>query len=527
METAFEDNEIILVIDFGGQYCHLISRRIRDLGVYADILPYDISVEKIENFKGNLKGIILSGGPSSVYEDNAPKLDDNLFRYILNKKIPLLGLCYGHQLIAQLVGGTVLPESHKEFGKTDCEMNIESDIFRGLNQHEIVWMSHGDQVKSLPDGYEVVASTSNCPIAGYGNPVLKIYGLQFHPEVQHTMSGSKILSNFIFRICECHGNWKMDDWIPTTLEDIISQLGEDEVILGLSGGVDSSVTAVLLQKAVGNRVHPIFVNNGLLRKGEAEEVVKLFKDELKFENFHYVDAENEFLQALKNITDPEEKRKLIGHKFIEVFEREAEKLKKEHPNIKWLGQGTIFPDRVETKATSKTSSKIKSHHNVTLPENMKLKLIEPLRDLYKDEVRRIGSKLGLPESLINRQPFPGPGLAVRCLGEITKEKLDILRLADYILREEIEKSGINKGLWQYFTVYIPVKTVGVMGDFRTYENICSIRVVESVDAMTANFSKLDWNLLEKISTRIINEVKGFNRVVYDISNKPPSTIEYE
>ncbi|MHA1339725.1 MAG: glutamine-hydrolyzing GMP synthase [Promethearchaeota archaeon] len=519
--------ELIIVIDFGGQYCHLISRRVRDLGVYTEILPYDISLENIKSFRINLKGIILSGGPASVYEANAPNLSKKVFDYIINEKIPLLGLCYGHQLIAQYVGGEVTSEQVKEYGKTLCKCNTNSDLFKGLKEYEIVWMSHGDQVKTLPKDYKIIAETDACPIAGYANDELKIYGLQFHPEVQHTLSGNKIFSNFLFTICKCSGTWKIQNWIERAIEKIKQEVKDEEVILGLSGGVDSSVTAVLLQRALGSRVHPIFVNNGLLRKGESKEVIRLFRDKMKFKNFHYIDAEEIFLSRLKGITDPEKKRKIIGYTFIEVFEKKVEELEKRFPKIKWLAQGTIFPDRVETRATSKSASKIKSHHNVTLPDKMKLKIIEPLKDLYKDEVRKIGYKLGLPKEIVERQPFPGPGLAVRCIGEIKKEYLEILREADAIIREEIESAGLAGDLWQYFGVFLPVKSVGVMGDFRTYDYICAVRIVESKDAMTANFAKIDFEILERISTRIINEVKGFNRVVYDISNKPPSTIEFE
>lgn len=518
-------NELILVLDFGGQYCHLISRRVRDLGVYSEILPVNATVEKIQDLQP--MGIILSGGPSSVYDEGAPKLPLDTFNFIIEKKIPLLGLCYGHHLIAQYIGGEVHPEKQKEYGKTACQIKIKESIFDGLNDTEIVWMSHGDQVKALPQGYKIFAITDTCPIAAYGNIEKKIYGLQFHPEVRHTQSGDKILNNFVYKVCGCSHTWKMDNWIPKTIEEIRTKVKDKGVVLGLSGGVDSSVTAILLQKAIDDKVHPIFVNNGLLRKGEVEEVVTLFRDTLKFKNFHYVDAEDFFLTKLKGVTDPEEKRKIIGHSFIEIFEKEAEKLKNEYTDIAFLGQGTIFPDRVETQATSNASAKIKSHHNVTLPEDMKLDLVEPLKDLYKDEVRKIGKKLGMPEDMINRHPFPGPGLAVRCLGELTKEKLDILRNADKIVVDEIKKAGKYLDLWQVFAVLIPVKSVGVMGDFRTYEYICAIRAVESSDAMTANFAKLDWDLLETISTKIINQVRGFNRVVYDISNKPPSTIEFE
>ena len=388
-------------------------------------------------------------------------------------------------------------------------------------------MSHGDQVRELPEGFKTLAKTNNCPIAAYGNENRKLYGVQFHPEVGHTPKGKIILENFI-NIAGCNRDWKLENWIEKALEKIKKQVGsENRVILGLSGGVDSSVTAMLIHKAIGNRLHSIFVNNGLLRKNEEIEVQDTFRDQLGFANFHYIDAEKLFLDRLKNVDDPEEKRKIIGHTFIEVFENKTIELEREFPNIKYLAQGTIYPDRVETATTSKSAAKIKSHHNLTLPEDMKLEIIEPLKDLYKDEVRQIGLKLGLPKELIYRHPFPGPGLAVRIVGIIDKERLDILREADTILIEEIKKAGIYDSLWQAFCVFLPLKTVGIMGDYRTYDYICSIRIVESLDAMTANFAKLDWGVLEKIATRIVNEVKGINRVVYDISNKPPSTIEYE
>ncbi|MHA1819342.1 MAG: glutamine-hydrolyzing GMP synthase [Promethearchaeota archaeon] len=519
--------ELILVLDFGGQYCHLISRRVRDLGVYSEILPFDVDKSAIEPFVDVIRGVILSGGPSSVYDEGAPTLNRDLLDFFLERSIPILGLCYGHQLIAEMLGGKIVPNAQKEFGKTELFVKIKEDLFQGLNDKEIVWMSHGDQVIELTEDFKVYASTKTCPIAAYGNTERNIYGLQFHPEVKHTLSGDKILSNFLFGICQCKGDWQMTNWIESSLEEIKRVVGDDGVILGLSGGVDSSVTAVLLQRALGDNVHPIFVNNGLLRKNEPEEIVSLFRDKLKFNNFHYVDAREEFLNALKDVDDPEKKRRIIGLKFVEIFERVAEELKSKYNNIRFLGQGTIFPDRVESAKTSKVSSKIKTHHNTVMPKDMKLKLIEPLKDLYKDEVRKIGLKLGLPENIVYRQPFPGPGLAVRYVGPINEENLELLREADSIVREEIEKAGLHKSLWQYFAVFLPVKNVGVMGDFRTYNYICAVRIVESIDAMTANFAKIDWNILERISTRIINEVKGFNRVVYDISNKPPSTIEFE
>ncbi len=524
-DQTIKSDQSILIIDFGGQYCHLIGRRIRDLGVYSEILPYDANVEKIKSF--NPKGIVLSGGPASVYESGAPSLEKETFEYIINNGIPLIGLCYGHHLIIQLLKGKIIPKEYKEYGKTELHVLKFNDIFSGLEEFENVWMSHGDQITDLPNEFEIYGSTDSCAIAAYGNPIKKIYGLQFHPEVQHTTHGNKMLSNFIFKICGCKGTWKMENWIPTKIQELRDDIGDEGVILGLSGGVDSSVVAVLLQNAIGGNLHPIFVNNGLLRKGEVEDVVKLFRDELEFQNFHYIDAENLFLEKLKNVEDPEEKRKIIGLTFIEVFEKKAEEITEKYKNITFFAQGTIFPDRVESAKTSKSSTKIKTHHNTALPEDMKLKLIEPLSDLYKDEVREIGKQLGLRDDIIWRQPFPGPGLAVRILGPISKEHLSILRNADLIMREVINLAEISGDLWQYFAVLLPLRTVGVMGDFRTYEFICALRAVESKDAMTASFAKIDWEILELISTRIVNEVKGINRVVYDITNKPPGTIEFE
>jgi len=516
----------IIVLDMGGQYCHLISRRVRDLGVYSEILPHNTSLEKLILY--NPKGIILSGGPSSVYEKDSPQLPEGFFKLISTKKIPVLGICYGHHLIVQELGGKISPKDTKEYGKTVLQIIEPNLIFDTLANEEIVWMSHGDQVEKLPKGFTAYAKTETCPIAAYGNEEKKLYGIQFHPEVTNTPKGNKILENFIFRIANSKKEWKLEDWIKRTITEIREEIGpKNKIILGLSGGVDSSCAAVLLHKAIGDRLHCIFINNGLLRKNEEIEVQETFKKSLRLKNFHYIDAEKLFLERLKDVEDPEEKRKIRGHSFIEVFEKKTIELEKRYPDIKYLAQGTIYPDRVETAATSKTSAKIKSHHNLTLPKDMMLKIIEPLKDLYKDEVRKIGIKLGLAKELIERHPFPGPGLAVRCIGSIEKKKLDILREADQILIEEIRKAGIYENLWQAFCTFLPLKTVGIMGDFRTYEYICAIRVVESIDAMTANFAKLDWNLLEKIGTRIINEVKGINRVVYDISNKPPSTIEYE
>lgn len=516
----------IAIIDFGGQYCHLIARRIREIGVYSEILPYNTSFENLDEV--HPKGIILSGGPSSVYEPNSPKLERPTFQKIMENKIPILGICYGFHLIIHELGGTIESKKKKEYGKTLLEIKDFNIIFDGLEKKEIAWMSHGDQVLTLPEGFNILAATENCPIAAYENKEKNIYGVQFHPEVTNTPKGNKILENFVFKIAKCKKEWELGDWISREINDIKLIVGKkDNVILGLSGGVDSSVTALLLHEAIGDRLHCIFINNGLLRKNEEHEVIRTFKEELNFKNFHHVDAQEFFLKKLDNIVDPEEKRKIIGHAFIKIFEDKTIELEHEFPDIKYLAQGTIYPDRVETATTSTASAKIKSHHNLTLPEEMMLEIIEPLKELYKDEVRKIGLKLGLPKNIINRHPFPGPGLAVRCIGAVTKERLNILRDADDILIEEIKKAGLYDDLWQVFCVLLPVKSVGIMGDFRTYENLCAIRAVESRDAMTANFAKLDWNLLEKIGTRIINEVKGINRVVYDISNKPPSTIEYE
>lgn len=517
---------MILVLDFGGQYCHLIARRIRELGVYCEILPHNIELSLLK--ERDPDGIILSGGPSSVYETNSPKIPESLFEFIISKRIPILGICYGFHLIIYQLGGKIHSKDDKEYGKTNLTIIDRDLLFDSLDANQIVWMSHGDQVIELPHGFKILANTLNCPIAAYKDDKNKLFGVQFHPEVTNTPNGMKILENFIFKIAKCKKEWKLQDWIKKSIEIVRKNVGnEDRVILGLSGGVDSSVTAILIHKAIGDRLHCIFVNNGLLRQNEEINVQKTFRDKLGFKNFHYVNAEDMFLEKLKIVEDPEEKRKIIGHTFIEVFEDKTLEIESEFPNIKYLAQGTIYPDRVETAATSNAAAKIKSHHNVTLPEDMKLKLIEPLKDLYKDEVRKIGIELGLPEEIVYRHPFPGPGLAVRCIGPVSKDRLDTLREADRILIEEIKNAGLYRDLWQIFCVLIPVKTVGVMGDYRTYEYICSIRAVESLDAMTANFAKLDWDLLEKIGTRIINEVKGFNRVVYDISNKPPSTIEYE
>ncbi|MHA2308806.1 MAG: glutamine-hydrolyzing GMP synthase [Candidatus Heimdallarchaeaceae archaeon] len=497
------------IFDFGGQYCHLIARRIRDLGVYADII-YEPSDE--------YKGFILSGGPGDVYANQAPKLPEDFF---LDVKVPVLGICYGHQMIAQALGGQVEKGEEREYGKKIAELDTFSPLFVNLDKREQVWMSHFDQVIKLPDNYEIIGKTDICSIAAYQNLEKNVFGVQFHPEVIHTPCGDKILDNFI-KITECKREWKLEGWVESKINQLQSEIKDKRVIMGVSGGVDSTVAAVLLSKA-GIDAHFIYVDTGLMRLSETEEVSDIFRD-LAVEDFHVVEAASEFLGDLIGIVDPEEKRKIIGRKFIEIFEREAKKI----GDFDYLGQGTIYPDRIESAQPSKHASIIKTHHNVGgLPEKMSLDLVEPLNELYKDEVRRIGKMLGLPEKFINRHPFPGPAFAIRILGEVTKERVKILRNADAIVTEVIEESGLYNQLWQVFPALITVKSVGVMGDKRTYEYMITIRAVESIDAMTADWSKLPYDILEEISNKIINKVSGVNRVLYDITSKPPGTIEYE
>ncbi|HSA07610.1 MAG TPA: glutamine-hydrolyzing GMP synthase [Candidatus Gastranaerophilales bacterium] len=509
----------ILILDFGSQYTQLIARRIREHNVYCEIHPFNYNLGKIQKFKP--KGIILSGGPSSVYDENAPICSKELF----DLNIPILGICYGMQLMSHCLGGKVEYSSKREYGRAHIDILENNNLFEGIHNFRQlpVWMSHGDKVTSIPQGFRQVAKTNNCDYAVMYNSERKLYGVQFHPEVIHTHEGIKILSNFVFEISGCRPNWNMKSFIETKIEEIRHQVGNRNVICGLSGGVDSSVAAVLINKAIGDQQKCIFVNNGLLRANEAEKVQKVFRD-----NFHidliYVDAEDQFLDALKGITDPEQKRKIIGREFINVFEQEADKIK----NAEFLAQGTLYPDVIESVSFKGPSATIKSHHNVGgLPEKMNLKLIEPFRELFKDEVRLVGKELGMPDEIINRHPFPGPGLGIRVLGEVTKERLEILRKADTIALEEIKKAGIYNDIWQAFTVLLPVKSVGVMGDERTYENTAALRMVESVDGMTADWAKVPYEVLAVISNRIINEVAGINRVVYDISSKPPGTIEWE
>jgi GMP synthase (glutamine-hydrolysing) len=509
----------ILVLDFGSQTTQLIARRIRELGVYSEIKPCFVPLEEIKGF--NPSGIILSGGPSSVYDKDAPMISAEIFEL----GIPILGICYGLQLISYLLGGKVERSEKREFGPAYIKIIEENALFKGLKKGEKykVWMSHSDKIEFLPKSFYVLAETENTPFAAVAHVEKPIYGVQFHPEVVHTEIGQDVLRNFVFEICGCTADWSMPSFIEKTVEDIKNLVKEDEkVICALSGGIDSTVTALLVHKAIGDRLIPIFVNNGLLRKNEPEEVLSLMKSlGLKVD---YVDASSLFLKRLKGVEDPEKKRKIIGETFIEVFEKEAKKF----DNVVYLAQGTLYPDVIESVSFKGPSATIKSHHNVGgLPERMHLKLIEPLRELFKDEVRKIAELLGLPKHIIWRQPFPGPGLAIRIIGEISEEKLNILREADAIVTEEMLNSGWYYKVWQSFAVLLPVKTVGVMGDARTYEYVVAIRCVESQDAMTADWVKLPYDLLERLSNRIINEVKCVNRVVYDISSKPPATIEWE
>ncbi|MBE7705823.1 MAG: glutamine-hydrolyzing GMP synthase [Cyanobacteria bacterium SIG30] len=506
----------VLILDFGSQYTQLIARKIRELNVYSEIHPFNLSFDKIKEF--GAKAIILSGGPNSVYEDGAPDVSNEIF----NLNVPVLGICYGMQLIAHKLNGAVKGGNKKEYGQHKMEILKESILFENLNDKTVL-MSHGDSVSKLPDGFEVIAQSDNTPYCAIENIERQIWGIQFHPEVNHTPCGIEILKNFLFKIAKIEANWNMDNFIKIKIDEIRNTVKDDKVILGLSGGVDSSVAAVLIHKAIGKNLKCIFVNNGVLRLNEGEKVQKLFRDAYDIDLI-YVDASEIFLEKLKNVTDPEQKRKIIGHTFVEIFDEEAKKIE----GAKFLAQGTLYPDVIESVSFKGPSDVIKSHHNVGgLPEKMNLKLLEPFRELFKDEVRILGKKLDMPDSIVYRQPFPGPGLAVRILGDITKEKVDVLQKADDIVVEEIKKAGLYNKLWQAFAVLLPIKTVGVMGDQRTYENVCAIRAVESTDAMTANWAKIPYEVLDKISSRIINEVRGINRVVYDISSKPPSTIEWE
>ncbi|MEO2068151.1 MAG: glutamine-hydrolyzing GMP synthase [Desulfurobacteriaceae bacterium] len=508
----------ILILDFGSQYTQLIARRLREKHVYCEIHPFNTSIEKIKEYKP--KGIILSGGPASVYKDGSPKVDKGIFEL----GIPILGICYGMQLITYLFGGEVVKAERHEYGRAELDVLDNQDLFSDLPQKFTVWMSHSDKVLKVPSGFEPIAKTENAPFAAIRNKEKKIFGVQFHPEVKHSQFGDKILENFAIKICGCKPSWTMENFIEYEIEKIRETVKDKNVICALSGGVDSSVVAALLHKAIGDQLYPIFVDTGLLRKGERESVERTFKEKFHMKNFQTVDASELFLERLKGVTDPEKKRKIIGHTFIEVFEKAAKSI----PNAEFLAQGTLYPDVIESVSVKGPSATIKTHHNVGgLPERLNFKLIEPLRELFKDEVRELGKELGLPDEIIKRQPFPGPGLAIRIIGEVKPEYLRILREADAIVLEEIKKAGLYDKIWQSFAVFLPIQTVGVMGDVRTYDYVIAIRAVESVDGMTADWVKLPYELLERISNRIINEVEGVNRVVYDITSKPPGTIEWE
>jgi GMP synthase (glutamine-hydrolysing) len=511
--------DTILVLDFGGQYCHLIGRRIRENGVYSEIVPHDISPQEIKALdeKFNVKGLILSGGPASVYELNAPKLNPA----ILELNLPILGLCYGHQLLAQLTNGKVEPAACKEYGTAQVAIDKPVGVLEGLSEKEKVWMSHGDTVFALPQDFEVLAHTENCPVAAFRHKQKPIYGLQWHPEVIHTEKGMLMLHNFIFQVCRCQANWQMEDLIEKMVAELKSEIGQSRAIIGLSGGIDSSVATALAAKALGGNLTAVFVDHGFMREGEPEAIRETF-EKLPI-NFIMVNAQDRFMQKLIGVSDPESKRKIIGKEFIRVFEEIAEK-----SGTQYLLQGTIYPDRIES-GCRKNSEVIKSHHNVAgLPTTIKFKkIVEPLRDLYKDEVRKVAKMLGLPKELINRQPFPGPGLAVRIIGELTQEKVSVAKKADAIVTQEIEKNGLDSLLWQYFAVLTDTKATGVKGDSRAYGYVVAIRAMESQEAMTANFAQIPYNVLEKISTRITNEIPQVTRVVYDITHKPPATIEWE
>ena len=509
-------SETVLVLDFGSQYTQLIARRVRELGIYSEIKPFNTALKDIKELSP--VALILSGGPSSVWDKDSPRIDNEIF----DLGLPTLGICYGMQLLVQTLGGEVEKSDKREFGPSIINIVDQSEFFHGIPKQTEVWMSHGDRVLEIPDGFEITSNSENAPVASIKNSEKKIYATQFHPEVVHTKLGKDMLGNFLYKISEVKGNWSPESFVERAIRDIREKVQESKVICALSGGVDSTVTATLLKEAIGDKLHCIFVDTGMLRLNEGDEVEEMFK-ELEL-NLSRVNAEKLFLDKLKGVTDPEKKRKIIGEEFINVFDEEASKIE----DVVYLAQGTLYPDVIESVSVKGPSATIKSHHNVGgLPEKMNLKLIEPLRELFKDEVRLVGKSIGVPIDMLKRHPFPGPGLAIRILGEINRERLDILRFADHIFINELKRAKIYDDIWQAFTVLLPVKTVGVMGDERTYENVVALRAVTSLDGMTANWAKIPYDLLELISVKIINEVNGVNRVVYDISTKPPSTIEWE
>ncbi|MFQ5673446.1 MAG: glutamine-hydrolyzing GMP synthase [Nitrospinales bacterium] len=515
-DDTLHDQKII-ILDFGSQYTQNIARKVRECRVYCEIFPYTMSLRELARIAP--RGIILSGGPASVLDESAPLCDPEIFKL----KIPILGLCYGMQLITHLLGGVVNPSTKREYGKAELMVREFSHLFKNVKNKSVVWMSHGDKIVKLPKGFKSPAFTTNSPMASLENPISKIYGLQFHPEVAHTVPGKEILENFLYGICGCDPVWQIKSFAEFAMARINEQVGDGRVLCAMSGGVDSSVVGMLIHKAIGPRLTGIFIDNGLLRFGEKEKVVQTFRDHFHI-NLVVVDAADRFLKALKDVIDPEKKRKIIGNLFVRIFEEEA----KSRGDFAFLAQGTLYPDVIESVSFKGPSAVIKTHHNVGgLPEKMNLKLVEPLRELFKDEVRALGRELGMPDEMIERQPFPGPGLAVRILGDVTPERVAVLSAADKIILQEIKQAGLYRRIWQSFAVLLPIKTVGVMGDSRTYENVIAIRAVESIDGMTADWVRLPYDLLGTMSNRIINEVKGVNRVVYDISSKPPSTIEWE
>ncbi len=515
--SKITNEDKILILDFGSQYTQLIARRVREGKVYSEIFPFNAPIEKIKAFAP--KGIILSGGPASVYDAEAPVCDLEIFKL----GVPVFGICYGMQLMAHVLGGRVAKAAKREYGRAELTVDDNTDLLWGIAGQSKVWMSHGDRIEKMPEGFLGIGHTENSPVAAMADKSHKFFCLQFHPEVVHTEEGSRILQNFVFEICRCNPTWEMASFIEWQIADIRARVGGKKVICALSGGVDSSVVALLIHKALGESLTCIFVDNGLLRKDEAEKVRKTFRDHFHI-NLDFVDARARFIDALAGVTEPEKKRKIIGHEFIAIFEEEAKKF----TDAEFLAQGTLYPDVIESVSFKGPSAVIKSHHNVGgLPEKMKLKLIEPLRELFKDEVRVLGHELGLPEEICWRHPFPGPGLAIRCIGEVNEENLEMLREADAIVLEEIKAADLYKTIWQAFAVILPVQSVGVMGDERTYDKVIAVRAVTSLDGMTADWAHIPYDVLGKISGRIINEVRGINRVVYDITSKPPGTIEWE